>query len=230
VKHRSPLVTLAAVALAFAIMFTVNMLSGPPGSSSSGTAGPSAAPTTAAATGPSPLTMDTTPGTASASASETAEDSEFPEKVVYAGRTDDGPAAIAVAVLGNQAAAYVCDGRNVESWFRGTVEGGRITLESKSGATLQAELDGDHLKGTVQIKNGTQKFEINQANKPAGLYRARRSNTAIGWIVLEDGSQVGVQTTGTDSSAAPQLDPDNPQVMVAGESLNVTPVNGDEDL
>jgi hypothetical protein len=228
VKHRSPLVTLAAVALAFAIMFTVNMLSGPPGSSSTGTAGPSAAPTTAAATGTSPLTAKTTPATASAS--ETAEDSEFPAKVVYAGRTDDGPAAIAVAVLGNQAAAYVCDGRNLESWFRGTVEGGRITLKSKSGATLQAELDGDHLKGTVQIANDKQKFEINEANKPAGLYRARGSNTTIGWIVLEDGSQVGVQTTGTDSSAAPQLDPENAQVMVDGESLSAASVIGDEDL
>jgi hypothetical protein len=56
VKHRSPLVTLAAVVLAFIIMFTVNMLSGPPGSSSTGTPG----------------------------------------------RTDDGPVAIAVAVLGDE--------------------------------------------------------------------------------------------------------------------------------
>ena len=158
-KHRSPLVTLAAVALAFVIMFTVNILSGPPGSRSTGSAGPTAAPTTAA--GPQ-QTASATP-----SASETPEDSEFPEQVVYAGRTDDGPAAIAVAVLGNQAAAYVCDGRNVESWFRGTVEGGRLSLKSKSGEALQAELDGDHLKGTVQIKNDTQKFEINEANKPA---------------------------------------------------------------
>jgi hypothetical protein len=150
--------------------------------------------------------------------------------VVYAGRTDDGPAAIAVAVLGNQAAAYVCDGRTVESWFRGTVEAGRLSLKSKSGETLQAELDGDHLKGTVQIKNETQKFEINEASKPAGLYRARSSKTTIGWIVLEDGSQVGVQTTGADSSAAPQLDPENPQVMVDGESLDAAAVNGDEDL
>jgi hypothetical protein len=222
VKHRSPLVTLAAVALAFVIMFTVNMLSGPPGSSSTGSAGPTAAPTSAA--GPQ-QTASATP-----SASETPEDSEFPEQVVYAGRTDDGPAAIAVAVLGNQAAAYVCDGRNVESWFRGTVEGGRLSLKSKSGEALQAELDGDHLKGTVQIKNDTQKFEINEASKPAGLYRARGSKTTIGWIVLEDGSQVGVQTTGADSSAAPQLDPDNPQVMVDGESLDAAAVNGDEDL
>ena len=221
-KHRSPLVTLAAVALAFVIMFTVNMLSGPPGSSSTGSAGPTAAPTSAA--GPQ-QTASATP-----SASETPEDSEFPEQVVYAGRTDDGPAAIAVAVLGNQAAAYVCDGRNVESWFRGTVEGGRLSLKSKSGEALQAELDGDHLKGTVQIKNDTQKFEINEASKPAGLYRARGSKTTIGWIVLEDGSQVGVQTTGADSSAAPQLDPDNPQVMVDGESLDAAAVNGGEDL
>ena len=150
--------------------------------------------------------------------------------MVYAGLTDDGPAAIAVAVLGNQAAAYVCDGRNLESWFRGSVEGGRISLKSKSGATLQAELDGDHLKGTVQIKDDTQKFEINEASKPAGLYRARGSETTIGWIVLEDGSQVGVQTTGEDSSAAPQLDPENPQVTVDGENLDAAPVNGDEDL
>jgi hypothetical protein len=222
VKHRSPLVTLAAVVLAFIIMFTVNMLSGPPGSSSTGSAGPAAAPTTAAAP---QQTASATP-----SASETPEDSEFPEQAVYAGRTDDGPAAIAVAVLGNQAAAYVCDGRTVESWFRGTVEAGRLSLKSKSGETLQAEVDGDHLKGTVQIKNETQKFEINEASKPAGLYRARSSKTTIGWIVLEDGSQVGVQTTGADSSAAPQLDPENPQVMVDGESLDAAAVNGDEDL
>ena len=149
---------------------------------------------------------------------------------MYAGRTDDGSATIAVAVLGDQAAAYLCDGRSVESWFRGTVEGADISLKSKSGATLQATLDGDHIKGTVEIKNDTQKFEINEANKPAGLYRARGSKTTIGWIVLEDGSQVGVQTTGTDSSAAPQLDPENPQVTVDGESLNAALVNGDEEL
>ena len=229
-KHRSPLVTLAAVALAFAIMFTVNMLSGPPGSSSAGTAGPSAAPTTGGATSPSPQPTKTAVATSSVSASESVDRNKFPEKVVYAGRTDDGSATIAVAVLGGQAAAYLCDGRSVESWFRGTVEGADISLKSKSGATLQAELDGDHIKGTVEIKNDIEKFEINEANKPAGLYRARASKTTIGWIVLEDGSQVGVQTTGTDSSAAPQLDPENPQVTVGGESLDAAPVNGDEEL
>jgi hypothetical protein len=228
-KHRSPLVTLAAVALAFAIMFTVNIVSGPPGSGTSGAASPSAAaPTTAGS--PSLQPTETAAETPTASASETAEDSTFPEQVVYAGRAEDSQGAIAVAVLGSQAAAYFCDGRNVEAWFRGTVEGGNITLESKSGATLNAELDGNEIKGTVQVENDTVEFEIDEAKRPAGLYRARGSKKTIGWIVLPDGSQVGIQTTGPDSSAAPRLDPEDPQVTVDGESLDAAPVNGDEDL
>ena len=82
----------------------------------------------------------------------------------------------------------------------------------------------------MQIKDDTQKFEINEASLPAGLYRARGSKTIIGWIVLEDGSQAGVQTTGADSTAAPELNPENPQVTVDGENLDAAPVNGDEDL
>ena len=46
-KHRSPLITLAAVALAFAIMFIVNMTASPPGNSSSGMANPPPLPATA---------------------------------------------------------------------------------------------------------------------------------------------------------------------------------------
>jgi hypothetical protein len=228
VKHRSPLLTLAAVAVAFAIMFSVNMLASPPGSSSTGSATP-AAPTTASA---SPGSQET--GTAAASpspsATKSAEDSKFLQKVVYAGRAKDGAGAIAVAVLGTQAAGYFCDGRSVESWFRGTVTGSDISLKSKDGATLQASLDGDHLQGSLRIKNERVRFEINEAKKPAGLYRARRSQTTIGWIVLEDGSEVGVQTTGQDSTPAPELDPQNPQVTVNGTELDAAPVNGDEDL
>ena len=48
-KHRSPLITLAAVALAFAIMFIVNMTVSPPGSGSIGVPSPPAAPVSAIA-------------------------------------------------------------------------------------------------------------------------------------------------------------------------------------
>jgi hypothetical protein len=218
VKHRSPLVTLAAVALAFAIMFIVNMLAREPGSSSVEPAGPP------------PLQSETAVSSPSVSPSESEEDDKFPQKVVYAGRAEDNAGAVAVAVLNDQAAAYFCDGRNVESWFRGPANGSDIALKSKSGATLRAELDGNEIKGAVEIKNETVDFEIDEAQKPAGLYRASGSQTTIGWIVFKDGSQLGVQTTGTDSSAAPQLNFASPQVTVDGENLNAAPINGAEDL
>jgi hypothetical protein len=222
VKHRSPLITLAAVALAFAIMFIVNMTVSPPGNSSTETASPPAVPATATAGSPSP--------TETAATSPSPEDSRFPEEIVYAGRAEDKAGAIAVAVLGDRAAAYFCDGRNIESWFRGSVKEDEISAESKAGATLEARLDGNHIKGTVDLDNEKLKFEINEAKKPAGLYRAQGSETTIGWMVLEDGSQVGVQTTGAESAAAPGLNSGNPQVTVDGEKLNAAPVNGDEDL
>ena len=227
-KHRSPLLTLAAVAVAFVIMFAVNMLASPPGSSSTGTPTP-AAPATASAS-PGSQGTETAVASPTPSATKSAEDSKFPQKVVYAGRAEEGAGAIAVAVLGTQAAAYFCDGRSVESWFRGSVTGSDMSLKSKDGATLQASLDGDHLKGSLRIKNERVRFEINEAKKPAGLYRARGSKTTIGWIVLEDGSEVGLRTTGQDSSPAPELDPENPQVTVDGQELDAAPVNGDEDL
>jgi hypothetical protein len=61
VKHRSPLITLAAVALAFAIMFIVNMTASPPGNSSSGTVNPPAVPAMASAANPSPTETGTGP-------------------------------------------------------------------------------------------------------------------------------------------------------------------------
>ena len=48
--------------------------------------------------------------------------------------------------------------------------------------------------------------------------------------MLEDGSQVGIQTAGADSAAAPELNPESPQVTANGESLDAKPINGDEDL
>ena len=228
-KHRSPLITLAAVAAAFAIMFIVNMSVSPPGSGSTDTANPSAAPATVAATSPAESTQNSA-ASPSPSPSKSVEDSKFPNKIVYAGRAEDGAGAVAVAVLGTNAAAYFCDGRSVESWFRGTVRSADLKLKSQDGATLQARLDGDHLKGSVRINNERVRFEINEAKKPAGLYRARGSKTTIGWIVLEDGSEVGVQTTGETAAPAPKLNPETPQVTVAGENLDAAPVNGDEDL
>ena len=133
---------------------------------------------------------------------------------------------------GTKAAAYLCDGESVESWLRGTVEDGdRLSLRNKNGSNeLEARLDDGRLEGKVDLNGDELEFTLDKAEKPAGLYRARGAKTTIGWIVLPDGSQVGVQTTGEESTPAPELDPDQPEVTVDGEALTGEPVSGDQDV
>jgi hypothetical protein len=234
--HRSPLVTLAGLVVAFAIFFGINLansaprgVTGPGYSSVSPSAG---SPDQSSVTPSPPGTQQASP---TASPSETAttepEGDQFPDKIVYAGRTDDDSAAIAVAVLGDRAAAYVCDGRNVESWMRGTARDGELNLRAKNGDAAEAKLDGSTIEGTIELGDEKLDFTIDEATRPAGLYRATGSAYTIGWIVLPDGSQVGIATRddGT-STAAPKLDPGQPDVDVNGQSMTAKPVEGDEDI
>ena len=235
--HRSPLVTLLGLVGLFAIMFGVNLASSAPRDSY--TAGPSPVPSATAATSaePTPAPPSSEPPSPSPSPTpiapateNTTEGERFPRRVVYAGRTEDDSAAIAVAILGDRAAAYLCDGQNVESWLRGTVNGDEISLTSRKGATLQAKLVRGDLDGKIELGGQEWTFHLHEAEPPAGLYRARGSKTTIGWIILPDGSQVGIQTTGEESAPAPKLDPDDPSVTVDGEPLQGEPVSGDLDV
>ena len=222
--HRSPLVTLAGLVVAFGLMFGVNLASSaPPSAASAPSVSVASATESAVAETPSPSATPTRSATES-------DESEFRGRVVYAGRTRDGSAAIAIAVLGNRAAAYLCDGRNVEAWLRGTVDEDEITLRGRGGARLEAELRGDRLRGEITIDGREHAFRVNEAKKPAGLYRAKGSATTIGWIVLPDGSQVGIETAGGRSTPAPKLDPEQPQVQVGGETLEASPVEGEEEI
>jgi hypothetical protein len=236
--HRSPLLTLAAVAIFFAAMLTADFLVHP--SAGSATAGaPSTtppSPISSASPAATPTQPASTPATSrpitspAASATKRAYQDQFPHKVVYAGRSEDGHLAIAVAVLGDRAAAYICDGRSREAWLRGTVDGDSLRLTSRQGYRLTAELDDGRLEGEVRGDGRHWKFEIRPAEKPAGLYRAKGSTTTVGWIRLADGSVVGV-ATGADgtSEAAPPLGSDD-EAQVDGQTVQATPVNGDDEI
>lgn len=229
--HRSPLVTLVGLVAAFAIMLGMNSANAPaPGAAAPETPAPTAttaAPTPPTATAPSPTPSPTVSTTPTPEA-----EAQFPDQVAYAGRTRDRSTAVAVAVRGDRAAAYVCDGDDVESWLRGTVDGNTVTLRNRAGTTtLRAELDdAGRLEGAVDLDGDELDFALRPAKPPAGLYRARGTKTTIGWILLPDGSQVGIARTGEESAPAPQLDPDHPEVTVAGEPLSGAPVAGDQDL
>jgi hypothetical protein len=152
-------------------------------------------------------------------------------KAVYAGRVDGGGATVAVSVKGDKAIAYVCDGKRVEAWLSGTVNGDSMTLRGANNATLTASLSGTRLAGTVEVGRRNWEFDIPQVRKPSGLYQAARNVAGArivgSWIVLPDGSQVGVLVDGGGPGPAPQFDPGSGAVTVGDTSLLVLPVGPD---
>jgi hypothetical protein len=231
--QRSPLVTLAATAVGLVALLVVN-------STQTTTAGPTPTgeATTPAATSPATTPPATTPPVttpASPPPSPTAtKPSATPSndvEAVYAGRTNAREATVAVAVKGGRAAAYVCDGRRVEAWLTGTQTAGRVTLQSRGGDRLVATVGGRTVTGTITVHGRSHRFTISKADPPAGLYRARtKSNGAsatIGWIVLADGSQVGIENDGTPAPA-PRLDPSSGAATIDGVAVTASSVTGDE--
>jgi hypothetical protein len=152
----------------------------------------------------------------------------FPPEAVYAGEVDKGPMTIAVAVKGDQGAAYICDGAAVESWLQGSAVDGRLDLKSKNGANrVVASLKGKNLAGTVTVAGRKFPFSAPVAKAPAGLYRGEGAEATIGWIVLPDGTQVGIATSDGGSEPAPPLNPARGSVMFEGERVEAGKVAGD---
>jgi hypothetical protein len=134
---------------------------------------------------------------------------------------------LAIATKGDRAAAYVCDGRRLEAWLTGAYRDGRLVLRSKTGQRLTATVTNSTATGTFTLSGRTLRFAIAKAGPPAGLYRARNSTSTIGWIVLPDGKQVGVDDDGTPAPAPP-LDTTTRGATVNGVPVTAQAVVGDE--
>jgi serine/threonine-protein kinase len=65
---------------------------------------------------------------------------------------------------------------------------------------------------------------------PSGLYRlsaqVRGAKVVGGWIVLADGTQVGVLSVDGQAQPAPQLDTSTGGVVVDGTAATAAPVDG----
>ncbi len=232
--HRGPLITLSAVAILFAALLAADFVVHPTPDAAVSAAVP--ASTSAPATPAPPGTVSTYPSAATPSgaptprATERDDEDRFPQRAVYVGRSEDGRLAVAVAVLGDRAAAYVCDGRSREAWLRGRVEADEVRLTSEHGYRLSAELDDKRLVGEVRSGGRRWAFEIHRAEPPAGLYRAEGSRTTVGWIRLPDGSVVGIATNDDGASGpAPALGPDQ-EVQLDGHGVRADPVAGDDKI
>lgn len=208
-KIRTPLVTVAVVAVLGVVLLLITQ-SRDPGVDTAA-APPSAAPPSAAA-------PQASPEPAAAPAGQT----------VYTGYTSGPRIAVAVAVQGDRAAGYLCDGKKIEAWVQGTRSGDQVQMRSKNGAyTLTGTVADGRVEGTVSLANGrSYPFTAAAAGPPAGLYEQRPGATdRIGWIVLPDGSQVGARTRDGVTTPAPPLDAASGTATVDGQDVPVSTVD-----
>lgn len=208
-KIRTPLVTLLAVAVLGAILLVINQSRDPGVDPAAGA--PAAPPPSAAA-----------PASTEAAA-------EPAGQAVYTGHTQGPRIAVAVAVDGDEAAGYLCDGAKVEAWLQGTRSGDTVQMQSKNGAyRLTGTVTDGKVDGEVVLASGrSYPFGTTVAGPPAGLYEQRANATdRTGWIVLPDGSQVGARTRDGVTTPAPPLDAASGTATVDGQSVQVTTVDG----
>lgn len=145
-----------------------------------------------------------------------------PEPVTYVGNVDGGGASVAIVINGAEVTAYVCDGV-VEAWLNGTARYGELRLEGENGS-LTGSYDDTRATGQATMDGRDWTFTIELVAPPEGLYRVADTviggaEVAGGWIVLPDGTQVGVLTVDGETQPAPALDPGSGEVRIAGQDV-----------
>jgi hypothetical protein len=156
-------------------------------------------------------------------------------EAVYTGRSSGNQVTLAVETDGDKAAAYLCNGRTIEAWLQGSVNGNQVSLTGNKGASLSGSLSGLDMFGTVTAGAGVSfPFSAELSPHPAGVYQARIAvnglATRIGWAVLPDGTQVGLAVAGATKYPAPLLDLANGSFTLNGASFKATPVAGNDTV
>jgi len=212
-KRFAPLLTLVAVAVLGIALLTISSLSNP-ANQQAAQVDPAAPPAAGAP----------------AAAAPAVEAPAVAEKA-FAGRTDDRKMTVAIAVKDGKAVAYVCDGKKIESWMEGTLQGEKLSLQGKDGATISGTVTEQASNGEIAVDGKKWAYAAKGVEAPAGLYEGRADvrgvATRIGWVVEEDGNVTGIRQAGGVTSPAPALNPANPGgVTVDGVPVTVTSIDG----
>jgi hypothetical protein len=229
-SNLSPLVTLAAAALVGAGLLTADVLTDPARTRAAETpvAAATSVATAAATTAAAPRTATTTtsaaPATTTMSSPATA--AAYLSTAVYVGRDAARRTSVAVAVRDGKVAAYVCDGRSVESWLTGTASGTTATLSGGSDRLVAEVKEGGlHVTGTVRGRPVDMTAAL--ASVPAGLYRLDTNGATVGWIIQPDGTQVGLKVGAGIVAPAAILVPGQ-AVTIDGRTATPQEVSGDD--
>ena len=152
-------------------------------------------------------------------------------RATFAGHVAGGGGTLAISLRDGVAIAYICDGKRVEAWLKGTAAAGKMSLTGEDGETITATFDKRRARGKVTVAGRTSTFDIRIAKKPSGLYRAaarvRNAEVVGSWIVLPDGSQVGVLVDGGVPGPAPALDVAGRSTTVDGARLPTSTIDVD---
>lgn len=215
-KRYAPLLTLIAVAVLGLALLLVNSLSNPAADQDASVA---AAPTPTAAA-PTPT-----------AAPEPAVEPPVVVEKAYAGRSSGNEVTVAVAVKDGRAVAYVCNGKKIEAWLEGTLEGNQLSLQGANGASITGTVDDAAALGTVAVAGKQWPYAAKGVQAPEGLYEGRANvdgvATRIGWIAY-DGTVTGVQKDANGvTGPAPAFDPNSPgAATIDGVPVTVTSIDG----
>jgi hypothetical protein len=242
-KRNTPLITLLAGAALGVVLLVASMLTTPSSAQPnySAAAASSAAPAESSASAPTESSEAPEPAESSAAASAPAAAPSpartTPTRADITGRVGGGGGSVAVAVHGDKAIAYVCNGSTVEGWMRGKVENGKLTLTGKNNTHLTASIHTGTVTGEVEAHGTDYSFSVStvskSSSKSSGLYQAttvvQGKTIKAGWIVLGDGTQIG--SLETDESAqtavtAPKLDVATMTARIGNVVLHAVPVSG----
>jgi hypothetical protein len=227
--QRGPLITLAVGVVVAAVLAGLSMTAaaGNRAGRTAGIAGPPAVVAgTPAAEAPiqaPEILPPTTALAASAPADRT--------RATFAGHVDNKGGTLAISLRDGRAIAYICDGKRLEAWLKGTASDGRLALEGKQGATITGTFTIRGAQGRVTAAGRTNSFTLGIASKPSGLYRTatkvRNADVVGSWIVLPDGRQVGVLTEAGRPRPAPALDVASRITTVGGTQVAATTIDVD---
>ena len=242
-KRNTPLITLLAGAALGVVLLVASMLTTPSSAQPnySAAAASSATPAESSASAPTESSEAPEPAESSATASAPAAAPSpartTPTRADFTGRVGGGGGSVAVAVHGDKAIAYVCNGSTVEGWMRGKVENGKLTLTGKNQTHLTASIHTGTVTGDVEAHGTDYSFSVptvsKSSSKSSGLYQAtavvQGKMIKAGWIVLGDGTQIGSLETdesGETAVTAPKLDVATMTARIGNVVLHAVPVSG----
>jgi hypothetical protein len=143
-------------------------------------------------------------------------DFEAPQaRATYVGALPGTKAAVAVVVRGGTAVGYICDGKRISVWLRGTVRDGRLRLTGERETLVVALLARGRVTGTVRLHGArARSFVARPATATLRLFRSRIADgdqsLLTGWIFgpgkVRGATEVGLGPGATVEGVEVELD------------------------